>query len=136
MLFWLFVLSSSLVVCHLYQFLSLSLVMMTLVQCSFKQLLSIILLPDVLSRFVLHRTETLCCRQREQCSCQEQDYCSCSIPEAPCTQMQAGFQEGENTLESLPFFCDLDLVLLLSCHCTGYLFLNVADLQLPFCVSW
>lgn len=56
-------------------------------------------------------------------------------PRGTCTQMQVGFQEGESTLESLGF-CDLELVLLLSCHCIGYLFLNVADLQLPFSVSW
>lgn len=96
-------------------------------------------------RFVLHKTNTVHCRQREQCSRQEQGYCSCSILEASCmflpalagvTQMQLGFQEEKSTLESLHFFCDLDLVLLLLCHCIGCLFLNVADLQLPFCVSW
>lgn len=124
---------------------SLSLVMMALAQYSFKQLLSIILLPVVLSRFVLHRTETLSCRQREQCSCQEQGYCSCPMPEAPCTflptlargtQVWVAFQEEESTLDSLNFFCDLDLVLLLSCHCIGYLVLNVVAFQLPSCVSW
>lgn len=41
-----------------------SLVMMALAQYSFKQLLSVILLPVVLSRFVLHRTESLCAAGR------------------------------------------------------------------------
>ena len=46
----------------------------------------------------------------------------------------AGRKE-ESTLESLHFFCDLDHVLLLSCHSTGCVFLSVADLRLLFCLS-
>lgn len=85
----------------------------------------------------------MCCRQREQCSHQEQDYSSCSIPEAPWMFLPAwagvtqwGFRKRRAHWSLSVSFCDLDLVLLLSYHCIGYLFLKVADWQLPFCVSW
>lgn len=44
-------------------------------------------------------------------------------------------RKEKSTFKSLHFFCDFGLVLLLSCHCIGCLFLIFADLQLLLCVS-
>lgn len=76
----------------------------------FKQPLSVILLPVVLSRFVLHRTETLCAagrgnslviRSRTVVPAPSQRHPECSCPHG---QELLKCQEEESTLESLSFF--------------------------------